>query len=83
MPWIDPQSGETMTQRLKQNLVNAFSYCLFAGVLFFVWNDPRFHHWYLVPFVLISLIVKAIWWHRQARPFAPSAWRKLIWPAPR
>lgn len=43
MSWIDLQSGEAMTQRLKQNLVNALSYCLFVGLLFYVWHHIKFH----------------------------------------
>jgi hypothetical protein len=81
VPWIDPQSGETMTQRLKQNLVDAVSYCLFAGLLFYVWSHVEFH-WYLVALVVISMTVKAIWWRRQVGPFDPSVWRKLLWPSP-
>jgi len=70
-----------VTPQLKQNLVNALSYCLFAGLLFYIWNHVKFH-WYLLLFGLISLTVKAIWWHRQVGPFAPSVWRKLLWPPP-
>lgn len=81
MPWIDPQAGETMTPRLKQNLVNALSYPLFAGLLFYIWDHVK-SHWYLVPFVVISITVKAIWWRRQVGPSAPPVWRKLLWPSP-
>jgi hypothetical protein len=70
-----------MTSRLKQNLVNALSYSLFAGLLFYVWNHVKFH-WYLVPLAAISLIVKAIWWRRQGEPFDSSVWRRLLCPLP-
>src|SRR6266571_32362 len=76
------KSGVPVTPQLKQNLVNAFSYCLFAGLSFYIWNQIKFH-WYLLVFVLISLIVKAIWWHRQVGPSTTSAWQKLLWPSPR
>jgi hypothetical protein len=80
VPWTDPQSGETMTPA-RQNLVNAVSYCLFAGLLFYVWNHVEFH-WYLVALVVISMTVKTIWWRRQVGPFGLSVWRKLLWPPP-
>jgi O-antigen/teichoic acid export membrane protein len=70
-----------MSQRLKQDLFNALSYCLVAGVLFYVWNHVKFH-WYLVALAVVSMTVKAIWWRRQVGPFNSSTWRKLLWPSP-
>jgi hypothetical protein len=53
-----------MSLRLKTILAHSFLYGLLAVLAFYIWRDVKFH-WYLVPMVGISIVVKAIWWRRQ------------------
>ncbi len=55
-----------MSLRLKTILAHSFLYGMLAVLAFYVWKDVKFH-WYLVPMVGISAVIKMIWWRRQKR----------------